>query len=44
MQRRDWLKWTAGAGAAGLPLLAAAQDPLPPVRRPPGTTTTSSRA
>jgi mannonate dehydratase len=38
MQRRDWLKWTAaGVGAAGLPLLAGAQNPLPPVRRPPGT-------
>jgi mannonate dehydratase len=38
MQRRDWLKWTAaGVGAAGLPLLAGAQNPLPPVLRAQGT-------
>jgi len=37
MQRRDWLKWTAAGVGAGLPVLAGAQDPLPPVRRPLGT-------
>ncbi len=37
MQRRDWLKWTAAGVGGGLPLLAGAQDPMPPVRRPSGT-------
>ena len=32
MQRRDWLKWTAGVGAAGLPLLASAAPTLVKLR------------